>query len=121
MRRSQRGTGENRAGNLRTFPAGQVAIPDSQNPDGKRHTHAGRQKGMGQGGGGIHPHKREVQGRCAPAEGLYGGFPLQKEKSERGRSAAVLCGGKPRSHHIARRFRQCAGADAVTGQGEQPE
>ncbi len=32
---------------------------------------------------------------------LYGGFPHQEEKGQRGRNPAVLCGGKSRGHHSA--------------------
>lgn len=60
-----------------------------------------RQRQMERRGSSQHSHQREVQGRCAPAKELYGGFPHQEEKGQRGRNPAVLCGGKSRGHHSA--------------------
>jgi len=47
----------------------------------------------------------------APPEMLHSRFPHKKEKSERGRSAAVLCGAQPRIDYHTREVRQ--GADRI--------
>jgi site-specific DNA recombinase len=46
----------------------------------------------------------KVQGRCAPAEKLYRGFPHEKEEAERWRNPSVLCGRKPRGDHFPGSF-----------------
>ncbi|MDY3014373.1 MAG: RNA polymerase subunit sigma-70 [Evtepia sp.] len=43
----------------------------------------------------THPEKVERKAYYTIAEMLHGGFSHQEEKSERGRSAAVLCGAQP--------------------------
>ena len=54
---------------------------------------------------GEHPHQRKVQGRRALAEEIHGGFPHQKAKGQRGRSAAVLCDEQPSGHYRTGAFR----------------
>lgn len=60
-----------------------------------------------------HPHQREVQRGCAPAEAVHGGFPHEEAEEEPEGNPAVLCGGEPRGDHPSRNMGAGAEGDGA--------
>ena len=88
----KRRTGGGRPEDLRDVPAGTLPICHRKGADGGGHPDSGRQEKLVGKHGPEHPHERKIQRGCAPPESVHGGFPFQKEKGQRGRDPAVLCG-----------------------------
>ena len=64
--------------------------------------HARRKSGLERKLCQKHSIQRKIQGRCAAPEGLHDGLSHKEKEEKRGRGAAVLCAGEPRSHHSTR-------------------